>query len=476
VAQSAANSSPVGAGSLRRRPGESPGGPAPRPGLSGTNQERAARGERVRCRRGRPGSGDMSTKEVTCRYYMQGVCREGSRCLFSHDLTTSKPSTICRYYQKGQCAYGARCRYDHTRPSGSGGAVGTVPPSLSSPSFNSPNPLPEHNMPVIKSKTHEPGKRKKRTLVLRDRDLCGLSEEQVRLSAVSDPVCCSDKNDNLEVKPHSYLEAICSGLEEDSVAGSSYTDGQQLCPYAAAGECQFGDRCLYLHGDVCEICELQVLHPFDPEQRKAHEKMCMAAFEHEMEKAFAFQASQDKVCSICMEVVYEKPSASERRFGILSNCNHTYCLSCIRQWRCAKQFENLIIKSCPQCRVTSEFVIPSVYWVEDQNKKNKLIEAFKQGMGKKACKYFEQGKGTCPFGGKCLYLHAYPDGTRAEPEKPRKQLSSEGTVRFFNSVRLWDFIEDRESRTMPNAEDEVTELGELFMHLSGADQESATPQ
>lgn len=71
---------------------------------------------------------------------------------------------------------------------------------------------------------------------------------------------------------------------------------------------------------------------------------CMSTFEHEMEKAFAFQASQDKVCSICMEVILEKASASERRFGILSNCNHTYCLSCIRQWRCAKQFENPIIK------------------------------------------------------------------------------------------------------------------------------------
>ncbi|NWS09136.1 MKRN2 ligase, partial [Motacilla alba] len=238
-----------------------------------------------------------------------------------------------------------------------------------------------------------------------------------------------------------------------------------------AGACHFGERCLYLHGELCEICGLQVLHPFDQEQRKAHEMMCMATFEHDMERAFAIQASQDKVCSICMEVVYEKPSASERRFGILSNCTHTYCLSCIRQWRCAKQFENPIIKSCPECRVISEFVIPSVYWVEEQEKKNELIEAFKQGVGKKPCKYFEQGKGTCPFGGKCLYLHAYPDGTRAEPEKPRKQLSSEGTVRFFNSVRLWDFIEDRESRSAPGADAEVTELGELFMHLSGAEEE-----
>lgn len=72
--------------------------------------------------------------------------------------------------------------------------------------------------------------------------------------------------------------------------------------------------------------------------------MCMLVFEADMEKAFAAQHSQDKVCSICMEVVYEKTAASERRFGILSSCCHTYCLSCIRQWRCAKQFENKIIK------------------------------------------------------------------------------------------------------------------------------------
>ena len=39
-----------------------------------------------------------------------------------------------------------------------------------------------------------------------------------------------------------------------------------------------------------------------------------------------------------------KPAPAERRFGILSNCNHTYCLKCIRKWRSAKQFESKIIK------------------------------------------------------------------------------------------------------------------------------------
>lgn len=105
-------------------------------------------------------------------------------------------------------------------------------------------------------------------------DLCGLNEEKQKPSATSDVVCCSDQNDNLEMKPHSYLEAICSGLE-DPVAGSSCADGEQLCPYAAAGACHFGERCLYLHGDVCEICGLQVLHPFNQEQRKAHEMVTL---------------------------------------------------------------------------------------------------------------------------------------------------------------------------------------------------------
>ncbi|XP_017688284.1 PREDICTED: probable E3 ubiquitin-protein ligase makorin-2 [Lepidothrix coronata] len=405
----------------------------------------------------------MSTKQVTCRYFLQGVCREGSKCLFSHDLSTSKSSTVCKYYQRGQCAYGSRCRYDHVKLPAPSGAAAPPPPAAPL----SPRQPPEHG-PGTRSR------REKRTLVLRDRNLCGSGEEKPPPGAPGDGGSCSEPAESLEVKPHSYLEAICSGLAEPGPEVPCGAGGQ-LCPYSARGPCPVGERCPYLHGDLCDICGLHVLHPHDPEQRRAHEMMCMATFEHDMEKAFAFQASQDKVCSICMEVVYEKPSASERRFGILSNCTHTYCLSCIRQWRCAKQFENPIIKSCPECRVISEFVIPSVYWVEEQEKKNELIEAFKQGVGKKPCKYFEQGKGTCPFGGKCLYLHAYPDGTRAEPEKPRKQLSSEGTVRFFNSVRLWDFIEDRESRAAPDT-DQVTELGELFMHLSGAEEDPTAAQ
>lgn len=75
------------------------------------------------------------------------------------------------------------------------------------------------------------------------------------------------------------------------------------------------------------------------------------------------QCSKDTVCGICMKVACEKASTGERGFGILSSCSHTYCLKCIHKWKGTKLFESKIIVSYPECRVTSNFVIPSEYWV-----------------------------------------------------------------------------------------------------------------
>ncbi|XP_056294249.1 E3 ubiquitin-protein ligase makorin-2 isoform X2 [Pseudoliparis swirei] len=401
----------------------------------------------------------MSTKQVTCRYFLHGVCREGSRCLFSHDPNTSKPSTICKFYQRGVCAYGERCRYDHIKstPRGGGGMGGG----------GGGAPEDHAGLEGAGGGASVRGGLKK-PMVLRERVLGVDSMFGGPPDGLGPGVTAA------AASPHSYVQATRTGLDPSAQQqappppmGGAYQDLPQLCPYAAAGHCFYEDNCTYLHGDACEVCGLHVLHPHDPEQRRAHEKMCMLAFEADMEKAFAAQLSQDKVCSICMELVVQKLNPCDRRFGILSSCCHTFCLTCIRQWRCTRNFSNKIIKSCPECRVVSEFVIPSVYWVEDQEEKDHLIDLFKSGVSKKSCKYFDQGRGSCPFGGKCLYLHAFPDGTRAEPDRPRKQLSAEGNVRFMNSVRLWDFIEERDQRPAASLDDDITEMRELFMQMSG---------
>ncbi|NWR55303.1 MKRN1 ligase, partial [Bucorvus abyssinicus] len=387
---------------------------------------------------------------LTYRYFMHGVCKEGDNCRYSHDLSTSQSAMVCRYYQRGCCAYGDRCRYEHTKPLEQEEMTdlnldADIYPSVSS-DFAS---LPETVEEIIAE----------------------IEDENADLAAAG--VGAEDWVNAVEFVPgQPYCGRAAPSCAEaplqEMVIEEEYEKQQadmeikkELCPYAAVGECRYGENCVYIHGDVCDMCGLQVLHPIDAAQRSEHIKSCIEAHEKDMELSFAVQRSKDMVCGICMEVVYEKANPSERRFGILSNCSHTYCLKCIRKWRSAKQFESKIIKSCPECRITSNFVIPSEYWVEEKEEKQKLIQKYKEAMSNKPCRYFDEGRGSCPFGGNCFYKHAYPDGRREEPQRPKAQRRN----------RFWEFIEERENGDpFETDEDEVVtfELGEMLLMLLAA--------
>ena len=58
--------------------------------------------------------------------------------------------------------------------------------------------------------------------------------------------------------------------------------------------------------------------------------------------------------------------------------------------------------------MTPNFVIPSEYWVEEKEEKQKLIQKY-EAMSNKACRYFDEGRGSCLFGGNCFYKHVYHD-------------------------------------------------------------------
>ncbi|AAR07495.1 143R [Yaba monkey tumor virus] len=55
-----------------------------------------------------------------------------------------------------------------------------------------------------------------------------------------------------------------------------------------------------------------------------------------------YDISKDKECTICMEKVYDK-NVKNVYFGLLSNCNHVFCIRCIDAWKKEK-------KTCPVCR------------------------------------------------------------------------------------------------------------------------------
>ncbi|NXN38454.1 MKRN1 ligase, partial [Rhinoptilus africanus] len=384
------------------------------------------------------------------RYFMHGVCKEGDNCRYSHDLSMSQSAMVCRYYQRGCCAYGDRCRYEHTKPLKEEELTDLNLDEKIYPSVSSDFALLPETVEEI---------------------IAEIEDENAELAAAG--VGAEDWVNAVEFVPgQPYCGRAAPSCTEaplqEMVIEEEYEKQQadveikkELCPYAAVGECRYGENCVYIHGDVCDMCGLQVLHPIDAAQRSQHIKSCIEAHEKDMELSFAVQRSKDMVCGICMEVVYEKANPSERRFGILSNCSHTYCLKCIRKWRSAKQFESKIIKSCPECRITSNFVIPSEYWVEEKEEKQKLIQKYKEAMSNKPCRYFDEGRGSCPFGGNCFYKHAYPDGRREEPQRPKAQRRN----------RFWEFIEERENGDpFETDEDEVVtfELGEMLLMLLAA--------
>jgi len=94
--------------------------------------------------------------------------------------------------------------------------------------------------------------------------------------------------------PGTYLEKAQAGLptttrllfapvpltEEEYLGAALGTAlSAEICPYAAHGECPFSDRCTYTHGDICELCGLAALSPFDRQQRHKHTEVSQTGWD-----------------------------------------------------------------------------------------------------------------------------------------------------------------------------------------------------
>ncbi|XP_078165801.1 zinc finger (CCCH-type/C3HC4-type RING finger) family protein isoform X1 [Carex rostrata] len=324
------------------------------------------------------------SKRVLCKFYMHGACLKGEYCEFSHDRT-DPPNNICTFYQRGVCSYGARCRYDHVKPSRSQPITPPLPiqsnsrPSASYPSLSPPSSL-----------------------------------SQVKPTWSTESHILSEPTGSIPVNP----------------------EEMPICSFAAAGLCPYGETCMQMHGDSCPVCGKLCLHPYRPEEREEHLRLC----QRNNRRLEALRKSQDIECSVCLEKVLSKPTASERKFGLLSECDHPFCVSCIRNWRSNSLHDsgidvNQAVRACPICRRLSYYVIPSVLWYFSKEEKDEIMDSYKAKLKSIDCKYFDFGNGSCPFGTSCFYKHAYRDGS-LEEIKLRHVDADEGSTVIVKMIRI----------------------------------------
>uniref|UniRef100_A0A914XBA9 RING-type E3 ubiquitin transferase n=1 Tax=Plectus sambesii TaxID=2011161 RepID=A0A914XBA9_9BILA len=246
-----------------------------------------------------------------CRFFANNCCRNGDQCHFSHDRS-ARVDNVCRYYLRGVCSFGASCRYDHIRPS-----TTQMTPEPSSSSRRAPPAAEKTSTSTptssrLRSSAPEFVPKWKRTSESSDWPS----------SDVSSSVQSGEHGQPLFAEGMSFAAAVGGGPSKDSAV-----DANQLCPYFMVGQCYFGDNCGFVHGLICDMCDRAVIHPTDTVANSKHH----------------------------------------------ANCRHCFCLDCIRKWRKSQQFENKIVRSCPECRTHSDYIIPCVHWVEDATDKEKLI-------------------------------------------------------------------------------------------------------
>ncbi|XP_076929242.1 putative RING-type E3 ubiquitin transferase C3H69 [Bidens hawaiensis] len=339
---------------------------------------------------------------VLCKFFAHGACLKGDHCEFSHDWK-DPANNVCTFYQKGTCAYGSRCRYDHVK-------VSQRQSSASSSTYS------------YQYAASEPVSATERT---------GVTGE---VSSLTRPF----------ISPAQSAWGDTSGDNEllNDAINQSRSDNPSdivMCSFAAAGNCPRGENCPHVHGDTCPTCRKQCLHPFRPDEREEHKRSCEKKHKH----LEALKHSQEIECSVCLERVLSKLTSAERKFGLLSECDHPFCISCIRNWRSSSPTSgmdvNSALRSCPICRKLSYFVIPSVIWYASKEEKQEIVDSYKAKLRSIDCRHFDFGNGTCPFGTSCFYKHAYRDG-RLEEVVLRHLGAEDGQTVVAKDIRLSDFL------------------------------------
>jgi hypothetical protein len=148
--------------------------------------------------------------------------------------------------------------------------------------------------------------------------------------------------------------------------------------------CKFGVKCMFQHTlDLDLVMASPCVYGIDC---RFKDTTCL--FNHS-----TVVESDEYMCSICLSDIHK----CGKIFGILENCNHTFCNKCIRTHRINATFSRKIRLGCPICRVVSNDYISSKTFVTGSakvqefkrinNKRNNIDCMYKHNCKKVQCPY-----------------------------------------------------------------------------------------
>lgn len=150
----------------------------------------------------------------------------------------------------------------------------------------------------------------------------------------------------------------------------------QVCRFFISNKCLRGSSCPYSH-DLTPDCD------------------------HHEEDDPGATIGVDESCSICLQSIL----IEGKRFGLLPQCTHVFCLDCIATWRSSSPNHELSRK-CPVCRISSFFLIPSPRFFVGELKRKRVYEYLKF-LASKPCRYPIE---ICPYGPICFFNHQSSTG------------------------------------------------------------------
>lgn len=293
-------------------------------------------------------SGPSMTDNVPCRFFQQGRCNAGRQCKFSHNpavLKTQPQKAPCRFFQQGACAAGDACQYSHV-------LIKKDKPQVSRTGAAALVPKPIGGIALP-------------------------SKHALKSGAVVGPV--SDRLFGGEDTKYETETFTIGGGEEHGPAGAAASGPGYAAVLGHGVQPSYVDPAAFgFATDAGPVSEEEL-----QKRKELRERMAK---------------SEGEECGICMEQVKQKGT----QFGLLDGCNHVFCVECIREWRQVGQLDKSVKRSCPLCRCESHFVIPSSYVPSTEEEKYEVVQTYHARLKKIPCRHFDQGRGECPFGTRCV--------------------------------------------------------------------------